>query len=66
MQQDAREYQKDDSMKKQQIIMIATVILCLALAGFTIWFALKQSAYTADKIQIAAQAWEGLKGIAPN
>lgn len=65
VQQDARDYQKDDVMRKQQIMLIATVVLCLAALVFVTWICMKYVGKTADKIEFAAAAWEGLKGVAP-
>ena len=65
VQQDARDYQKDDALKKQQVMMMITVVLCLALAAFTIWFALKQSTGAVEKLDVVTSTLQSLKGATP-
>ena len=67
VQQDARDYQKDDIIKKQQLVMLATIILCLALVGLTAYLILKYARATAEDIKLVTGAWEAVKsGVAPN
>lgn len=67
VQNDAREYQKDDAAQKAQMWMFVSgliILVAIVLAG---WLILKYSASTAQKIEIAGNALKGIASqVAPN
>ena len=65
VQSDAREYMKDDAMKKAQIWMFVSGLIILIAVVVSGWLILKYSAYTAEKIDLVSTALKGLQGAGP-
>lgn len=67
VQSDAKEYMKDDAVKKAQLWMFVSGLIILVAIVVSGWLILKYSAHTAQKIEIAGNALKGIAGsIAPN
>lgn len=67
VQNDAREYQKDDAVKKAQMWMFVSGLIILVAVVLSGWLILKYSSLTAGKIEIAGNALKGIAtSIAPN
>ena len=67
IQQDALSYQKDDLARRQQIIMILTILICLVLVGLTVWLCLKAATDATAEIKTLANSLQGItSGVAPH
>ncbi len=65
VQQDAKRYQTDDTMRKQTWVLMITIILCLVALVLTVWLVTKMTGKTTDSIDLATKAWQGVKSVAP-
>lgn len=69
--ENAKDYQPDDLAKKQMLMMMGTVIVCLIFVGFFVWMSYKFNLGAAKEVRAGLEAvsqggwFEQVKGMVP-